>query len=309
MIDYNRTARQILNNVGGIKNFDSCSTCATRLKLFVKVRVFVNYERLENIDGVRGVFESLGVIQLIMGRDVAGEVASKLNNIVAIERNQKRMLRVAKQSTVIENPAPIEGIVNMYCPTCNNRLYGNNFCMTCMKFVNPAPYRRNILSDSTPHTGIYKAPLNVSTTNEQNRSVTINNYNIYIENLNINGLTFNQIIQNNGSNQQVLRTITDRVVVFENFITYITRRIQYNNEMAWDVIIILKSDADTGIRSLGYSMQRELYVDRNPLAKLRNWILQHKEDMDVAKKFFDALSSAASFVQKWGPWLAKGVGG
>jgi len=28
----------------------------------------------------------------------------------------------------------------------------------------------------------------------------------------------------------------------------------------------------------------------------------------MAKKFFDALSSAASFAQKWGPWLAKVVG-
>ena len=315
MLDYEQTAKNILLHVGGISNFNDSKIHETGIKIVVKDPRLADMTALERIEGISRVHNMYDSIILIITSPQVRSIAGALDRLVASERYQEKKKPVAKTNRVKQRSTSIEDATKLFCPICKNRLYyrlsdGRSFCQTCKKlvYVGPIPYLRNAPSVNNLQPDRYKAPLNVSTTNEQSNTVIINNYNIHVENLNINGLTFNQIIQCNSSNQQIFRTLTDRVVVVENFIIYITKRVQYNNEMAWDVIVILKADTDKDIRSIGDSMQRELNAYRNPLAKLRNWILQHKEDVDVAKKFFDALSSAANFAQKWGPWLANIVG-
>ena len=66
-MDYRKTAQDILDHVGGSKNIASAAHCATRLRLVIADNKKVSKEALENIDGVKGVFEASGQLQIILG--------------------------------------------------------------------------------------------------------------------------------------------------------------------------------------------------------------------------------------------------
>ena len=55
-MDYQKTAREILNLVGGSKNIVSAAHCATRLRLVIADNSKADKEALENVEGVKGVF-------------------------------------------------------------------------------------------------------------------------------------------------------------------------------------------------------------------------------------------------------------
>lgn len=56
-MDYKKTAQEILNYVGGSKNIISAAHCATRLRLVIADNKKADKGALENVDGVKGVFE------------------------------------------------------------------------------------------------------------------------------------------------------------------------------------------------------------------------------------------------------------
>ena len=66
-MDYRKTAQDILDHVGGSKNIASAAHCATRLRLVIADNKKVSKEALENVDGVKGVFEASGQLQIILG--------------------------------------------------------------------------------------------------------------------------------------------------------------------------------------------------------------------------------------------------
>lgn len=53
-MDYRKTAKEILNHVGGSKNIVSAAHCATRLRLVIADNSKADKTALENADGVRG---------------------------------------------------------------------------------------------------------------------------------------------------------------------------------------------------------------------------------------------------------------
>ena len=66
-MDYKKCASEILQAVGGRTNLVSAAHCATRLRLVTVDNSNVNVKELENIDGIKGVFESNGQLQIIIG--------------------------------------------------------------------------------------------------------------------------------------------------------------------------------------------------------------------------------------------------
>ena len=66
-LDYHKCAQEIVDNIGGRDNIAQAAHCATRLRLVIKDNSKVNDKALENIDGVKGKFESNGQLQLIIG--------------------------------------------------------------------------------------------------------------------------------------------------------------------------------------------------------------------------------------------------
>ena len=81
-MDYRNCAGEILDAIGGKENLASAAHCATRLRLVIADNDKVKKETLENIDGVKGVFEAAGqaradgrCFDTDQGRDLAAVVA------------------------------------------------------------------------------------------------------------------------------------------------------------------------------------------------------------------------------------------
>lgn len=55
-MNYNKIAKEVLENVGGKENVLSAAHCVTRLRLVLNDTVKYNKEVIENIEGVKGVF-------------------------------------------------------------------------------------------------------------------------------------------------------------------------------------------------------------------------------------------------------------
>ncbi|MBQ3471989.1 MAG: PTS transporter subunit EIIB, partial [Clostridia bacterium] len=56
-MDYRKCATDILSSIDGKENIVSAAHCATRLRLVIADNSKVKKSVLENIDGVKGVFE------------------------------------------------------------------------------------------------------------------------------------------------------------------------------------------------------------------------------------------------------------
>jgi PTS system sucrose-specific IIC component len=70
MVDYDKSAKQVLDNIGGKDNVQSATHCITRLRLILKDESLADNEKLENIDGVQGVIYNSGQLQIIFGTGV-----------------------------------------------------------------------------------------------------------------------------------------------------------------------------------------------------------------------------------------------
>ena len=73
-LDYRKCAEEIAANIGGGSNVISAAHCATRLRLVIADNSKVNSKVLENVDGVKGMFESNGQLQLIIGTGTVNKV-------------------------------------------------------------------------------------------------------------------------------------------------------------------------------------------------------------------------------------------
>lgn len=73
-MDYQNAAQQVLGLVGGAGNVVSAAHCATRLRLVIADNAKVNKKELENAEGVKGVFETQGQLQIIYGTGIVNKV-------------------------------------------------------------------------------------------------------------------------------------------------------------------------------------------------------------------------------------------
>ena len=73
-LDYRKCAEEIVANIGGRDNVAQAAHCATRLRLVIKDNGKINKSALENVDGVKGMFENNGQLQLIIGTGTVNKV-------------------------------------------------------------------------------------------------------------------------------------------------------------------------------------------------------------------------------------------
>ena len=88
-MDYRKTAQDILDHVGGSKNIASAAHCATILRLVIADNKKVSKEALENVDGVKGVFEASGQLQIILGTGTVNKVFAEFIDIAGITASSK----------------------------------------------------------------------------------------------------------------------------------------------------------------------------------------------------------------------------
>ena len=78
-MDYKQMSEEILKAVGGEKNINSATHCATRLRLYLKDESLANDGEVKKIKGVMGIAHSQGQYQIIIGQEV-GNVAKYFMN-------------------------------------------------------------------------------------------------------------------------------------------------------------------------------------------------------------------------------------
>ena len=88
-MDYRKTAQDILSQVGGSKNIVSAAHCATRLRLVIADNSKADKEAIENVDGVKGVFEASGQLQIILGTGTVNKVFDEFISIAGITASSK----------------------------------------------------------------------------------------------------------------------------------------------------------------------------------------------------------------------------
>ena len=88
-MDYGKTAKEILDKVGGSKNIVSAAHCATRLRLVIADNSKADKGALENIEGVKGVFEASGQLQIILGTGTVNKVFDEFISIAGITASSK----------------------------------------------------------------------------------------------------------------------------------------------------------------------------------------------------------------------------
>lgn len=88
-MNYNETAKKIYQAIGERENIVSAAHCATRIRLVVGDNKKCNKEILENIEGVKGIFEASGQLQIILGTGVVNKVFDEFIIIADIEAQSK----------------------------------------------------------------------------------------------------------------------------------------------------------------------------------------------------------------------------
>lgn len=94
-LDYHRCAEEIFSHLGGRENIVSAAHCATRLRLVIADNSKVDKDALENVDGVKGLFESNGQLQLIIGTGTVNKVYDEFLSITGMTAATKADVKAA----------------------------------------------------------------------------------------------------------------------------------------------------------------------------------------------------------------------
>lgn len=95
VMDYRKSAQEVLDNIGGAGNVVSAAHCATRLRLVIADNAKVDKEALENIDGAKGVFEAQGQLQIIFGTGTVNKVYDEFIALSGVEAATKAEVKEA----------------------------------------------------------------------------------------------------------------------------------------------------------------------------------------------------------------------
>ena len=94
-LDYRKCAEEIVSLIGGRENVVSAAHCATRLRLVIADNGKINKKALENVDGVKGMFESNGQLQLIIGTGTVNKVYDEFLAVTGMTAATKDEVKAA----------------------------------------------------------------------------------------------------------------------------------------------------------------------------------------------------------------------
>ena len=97
-LDYRKCAEEIFANLGGKDNIISAAHCATRLRLVIADNSKLNKKALEDVEGVKGMFESNGQLQLIIGTGTVNKVYDEFLAVTGLTAATKAEVKEAAAS-------------------------------------------------------------------------------------------------------------------------------------------------------------------------------------------------------------------
>ena len=94
-MDYRKCAQEIYDLVGKRENLVSAAHCATRLRLVTNDNSKVDIKKLEDVEGVKGVFSSNGQLQIIIGTGTVNKVYDEFLSISGMTAATKADVKAA----------------------------------------------------------------------------------------------------------------------------------------------------------------------------------------------------------------------
>ncbi len=94
-MDYGKCAKEIYEMLGGRDNLVSAAHCATRLRLVTVDNGKIDMKKLENVDGVKGVFSNNGQLQLIIGTGTVNKVYDEFLKVSGMTAATKEEVKAA----------------------------------------------------------------------------------------------------------------------------------------------------------------------------------------------------------------------
>ena len=94
-LDYRKCAEEIFSYLGGKENIVSAAHCATRLRLVIADNSKINKKALEEVEGVKGMFESNGQLQLIIGTGTVNKVYDEFLAVTGLTAASKADVKAA----------------------------------------------------------------------------------------------------------------------------------------------------------------------------------------------------------------------
>lgn len=134
-MDFRKVAREIYEQIGGKENLISAAHCATRLRLVISDNGKADKEKVENIDGVKGVFFAQGQMQIILGTGVVNKVYDEFIQIADISESSKEELKQAAASKANPLQRLIKTLGDIFVPIIP-AIVASGFLMGIMEALN-----------------------------------------------------------------------------------------------------------------------------------------------------------------------------
>lgn len=115
-MDYKQAALQVLEGIGGKDNLVSGAHCATRLRLVVADNSRLNKKAIEEVDGVKGVFEAQGQVQIIFGTGIVNKVFDEFSKAAKIETATKEEVKQAATAKISPFKRAIKTLGDVFVP-------------------------------------------------------------------------------------------------------------------------------------------------------------------------------------------------
>ncbi len=115
-MDYKVCATAILKEIGGKENLISAAHCATRLRLVIADNKKANVKALEQIDGVKGVFDASGQLQIIIGTGTVNKVYDEFIQIAGVSAASKEEVKQAAASKAVWWKRAIKTLGDIFVP-------------------------------------------------------------------------------------------------------------------------------------------------------------------------------------------------
>ena len=94
-LDYRKCAEEIYRHLGGRENIVQAAHCATRLRLVLADNDKIDKKALEDVEGVKGMFESNGQVQLIIGTGTVNKVYEEFLSVTGMTAATKDDVKAA----------------------------------------------------------------------------------------------------------------------------------------------------------------------------------------------------------------------
>lgn len=115
-MDYKKIALKVLEGIGGKDNLISGAHCATRLRLVLADNTRLDKKAVEEVEGVKGVFEAQGQIQIIFGTGTVNKVFEEFAKAAEIESTTKEEVKQAAAAKTSPFKRAIKTLGDVFVP-------------------------------------------------------------------------------------------------------------------------------------------------------------------------------------------------